>query len=135
VVAQKSEFEGCGMIGESQKLIMKKFAMFIGNYIIIPSNCKEALEHFQEFRQYTSERSKDFLQFAERHLSLNKSDPANNPSFKSCLLRVPYTFNSKCIEEGMEDAEVKMVQPWDSSQPLPEIDNTGALFCKCAKSY
>jgi Primase X len=39
------------------------------------------------------------------------------------LLRVPHTFNSKCIEEGIEDAELKIVQQWDSSQPLPEIDN------------
>jgi hypothetical protein len=39
------------------------------------------------------------------------------------LLRVPYTFNSKCIGEGIGDAEVKIVQSWDSSQILSEIDN------------
>jgi Primase X len=38
------------------------------------------------------------------------------------LLRVPYTFNSKCIEEGA-DAEIKIIQPCDSSIPLPNIDN------------
>lgn len=94
-----------------------------GYHIIIPVNCKEALEHNENFTQYTREPSKEFLQFVERCLSLNKADPANNPSFKYCLLRVPYTFNSKCIQEGIEDAEVKIAQLSDSSQPLPEIDN------------
>ncbi|MGB8935880.1 MAG: DNA primase noncatalytic subunit PriX, partial [Candidatus Nitrosopolaris sp.] len=41
---------------------------------------------------------------------------------KSCLLRVPYTFNSECVGEGI-DAEVKIIQQWDSSKPLPYIDN------------
>jgi hypothetical protein len=94
-----------------------------GYHIVTPVNCNGALEHFQEFSQYISEPSKKFLQFAEHFLSFNKADPANNPSFKSCLLKVPYTFNSKCINEGMEDSEVKIVQPWDSSQPLSQIDN------------
>ena len=71
-----------------------------GYHIIIPVNCKEALEHFQELSQCTRELSKEFLQFAERLLSLNTADPANNPSLKSCLLRVPHTFNSECINEG-----------------------------------
>jgi hypothetical protein len=31
---------------------------------------------------------------------------------------VPYTFNSRCVDEGI-DAEVK----WESSKPLPDIDN------------
>ena len=69
------------------------------------------------------EPSKAFLQFAERHLSLNKADPSNNPGMKSCLLRVPHTFNSKCIAEGKGDSEVKIIQKWDSTQQLPDIDN------------
>ena len=71
---------------------------------------------------YVTEPSKEFLQFAERFLSLKKADVANNPGFKSCLLRVPYTFNSECVSEGI-DAEVKIVQQWDNSKPLPNIDN------------
>jgi hypothetical protein len=62
------------------------------------------------------------LQFAERHLSLSKADATNNPGFKSCLLRVPHTFNSKCIDERI-DSEVKIVQQFNSSKPLPTIDN------------
>jgi hypothetical protein len=66
-----------------------------GYHVVIPVNCKEALEHFQEFAQYTSEPSKEFL---------------------------PFTFNSKCIGERV-DAEVKIIQRLDSSKPLPNIDN------------
>jgi hypothetical protein len=93
-----------------------------GYHIIIPVNAKEALENFTDFMEYTTQPSQEFLQFAEKFLSLNKADTANNPGFKSCLLRVPYTFNSECVDEGI-DAEVKIVQQWDSSKPLPEIDN------------
>jgi hypothetical protein len=93
-----------------------------GYHIIIPVNSKEALENFTDFTPYTTEPSKEFLQFAERFLSLNKADVANSPGFKSCLLRVPYTFNSKCVDEGIE-AEVKIIQQWDSSKRLPDIDH------------
>jgi hypothetical protein len=93
-----------------------------GHHIIIPVNAKEAIENFKDFEPYTNEPSQAFLQFAERCLSFNKSDPSNNPGFKSCLLRVPYTFNSRCIDEGF-DPEVKVVQQWDNSQSLPDIDN------------
>jgi hypothetical protein len=55
-----------------------------------PCKCPEALENFEEFTSYVNEPSKTFLQFAERHLSLNKADPSNNPGFKSCPLRVTY---------------------------------------------
>ncbi len=58
-----------------------------GYHIIIPVNAKEALENFTDFTPYTTEPSKEFLQFAERYLSLSKADTANNPGFKSCLLR------------------------------------------------
>ena len=93
-----------------------------GYHIIIPVNAKEALENFTDFMEYTTQPSREFLQFAEKFLSLNKADTANNPGFKSCLLRVPYTFNSECVNEGL-DAEVKIVQRWDNSKPLPDIDN------------
>ncbi|HET7283178.1 MAG TPA: hypothetical protein VFI70_00700 [Nitrososphaeraceae archaeon] len=53
-----------------------------GYHIIIPVKATEALEQFEDFKTYTNESSKEFLQFAERFLSLNKSDPANKASFK-----------------------------------------------------
>jgi hypothetical protein len=42
---------------------------------------------------------------------------SNTPTFKSCLLRVPYTFNSKCFDE-INDPEVKIIQEIDISKPL-----------------
>jgi hypothetical protein len=94
-----------------------------GYHIIISIRATEALEQFEDFESYANEPSKEFLQFAPRYLSLNKCDSSNNPAFKSCLLRVPYTFNSKCLEEQEISAEVKIIHQCDSSQRLPEIDN------------
>jgi Primase X len=60
--------------------------------------------------------SKAFLRFAEQYLSNNKSDPSHNPSFKSCMIRIPGSYNSKCILEGI-DSEVKIIQRWDGYRP------------------
>jgi hypothetical protein len=60
--------------------------------------------------------SKSFLKFAEQYLSNNKSDPSHNPSFKSCMIRIPSSFNSKCILEG-KDPEVRIIQRWDGCRP------------------
>ena len=92
-----------------------------GYHIIIPVKATEALEQFEDFKPYVNNPSEEFLQFTERYLSINKADDKNSPAFKSCLLRVPYTFNSNCIEEKV-DGEVKVTQHRDNSQ-LPEINN------------
>jgi hypothetical protein len=97
-----------------------------GYHIIIPVKATEALEHFEEFKGLTDRPSSEFLQFAKSFLSLNMADKANNPAFKSCLLRVPYTFNSKYIANG-KDPEVKMIQEFHKST-LPSIDNILAEF-------
>jgi hypothetical protein len=60
--------------------------------------------------------SKEFLRFAEQYLSNNKSDPSHNPSFKSCMIRIPGSFNSKCVLKG-EDPEVRIIQRWDGYRP------------------
>lgn len=60
--------------------------------------------------------SVSFLRFAERFLSGGKSDQNHNPSFKSCLVRVPYSYNSKCVFSGKE-AEVKILQRWNNHKP------------------
>jgi hypothetical protein len=76
----------------------------------------EEEEVFNEFDQ----PSKVFLKFAEQYLSNNKSDPSHNPSFKSCMIRIPGSFNSKCILEG-KDPEVRIIQRWDR-QLRPKIN-------------
>ena len=51
-----------------------------------------------------------------RYLSNGKCDKANNPSMRSCMLRVPDAFNFKCKAAGI-DAEVKIIQKWDGHRP------------------
>ncbi len=93
-----------------------------GYHIIIPVKAYEALEQFEDFKDLTEKPSSEFLQFAKTHLSSDKADKANNPTFRSCLLKVPYTFNSKCFDECI-NPEVKIIQEFDSSKPLSKIDN------------
>jgi hypothetical protein len=93
-----------------------------GYHIIIPVKATTALERFEDFKGLSERPSSEFLQFAKSFLSFDKADKANNPAFKSCLLRVPYTFNSKCITES-RNPEVKIIQQFDISKPPPKIDN------------
>jgi Primase X len=72
----------------------------------------EQEDTFSDFDQ----PSKTFLRFAERYLSANKSDPSHNPSFKSCMVRIPGSYNSKCIQE-YRDSEIKVVQRWNGHRP------------------
>lgn len=101
-----------------------------GYHIIIPVNAPEALEQFEDFQQYTRKPSKEFLQFAEKSVSLSKADTSNNPGFKSCLLRVPNSFNTKHLDKG-SGAEVKIVEPFqicDMNMKLPKINNLMTEF-------
>ncbi len=68
-----------------------------GYHIIIPVDAKESLEHFEEFETLSEKPSSEFLQFAKSYLSFNKADKANTPAFKSCLVRVPHTFNQNVL--------------------------------------
>jgi hypothetical protein len=65
---------------------------------------------FAEFDQ----PSQTFLKFAAQFLSDHKSDRNNNPAFKSCLLRIPGSINSKYIEQSKQ---VKIIQRWDGFRP------------------
>lgn len=78
---------------------------------------------FEDFPEFTSfdQPSNKFLKFSEKYISNNKSDPAHNISFRSCLLRIPGSYNSKCIERnnGIKDesTKVKIIQEWDGRRP------------------
>jgi hypothetical protein len=76
------------------------------------------LDEIKEFAALTidGDVNKQFLQFAERYLTGNKSDTGHHPAMKSCMLRVPGSLNSKCKEAGI-DAEVKIIQKWDGYRP------------------
>jgi hypothetical protein len=53
----------------------------------------------------------EFLQFSKSFLSYDKADKNNNPSLKSCLLRIPGSINSKY------NTEVKIIQKWNGIRP------------------
>jgi hypothetical protein len=82
-----------------------------GYHIIIPVYCPTELEHIQEFQEFDNP-SERFLRFAKDILSNNRADKSNNPSFRSCLLRIPNSFNSKCLAKGksLENSKVKIIQ-------------------------
>jgi hypothetical protein len=81
-----------------------------GYHIYQPIFCPIALENITEFQKFDNV-SVEFLRFAKNYLSNNKADKNNNPSFKSCLLRVPGSINSKY------NTEVKIVQKWNGIRP------------------
>jgi len=65
----------------------------------------------------SEELSKLFLQWSERYLSNSKCDPANHPSLKSCMIRVPGSINSKL---GKPNGIVSVVCEWNRFRPAVE---------------
>jgi hypothetical protein len=72
-------------------------------YIVLDTR---PLELITDLTKLSTGPSNEFLKFAEIVFTNNKKDPAHSPSFKSCLLRIPYTLNSKFIDNDNKDAEV-----------------------------
>ena len=89
-----------------------------GYHVILPIHCPVNLDNIKEFAPLTDDGdvNKKFLQFAKSYLSGGKCDNDHNPALKSCLLRIPYSLNCKCKEQGI-DAEVKILQKWDGFRP------------------
>ena len=89
-----------------------------GYHIILPVYCPIELEHIQEFQEFDNP-SERFLRFAKDFLSNNKADKANNPSFRACLLRIPNSFNAKCLAKGesYENSKVKIIHEWNGDRP------------------
>lgn len=59
--------------------------------------------------------SESFMQFAEDYFTGGKADPNHRPKYKTCLIRIPETFNSKCLNKGLskEESRVKILQKWN----------------------
>lgn len=87
-------------------------------YIVLDTR---PLELITDLIELSNEPSKEFLKFAEIIFSNKKADNRHNHSFNSYLLRIPYTFNSKCFTKG-KDAEVKIVKKFDTLA-IPKIDS------------
>jgi hypothetical protein len=77
-----------------------------GYHIYQPVDIPTALENITEFQDF-ERPSEQFLRFAKDYLSNNKADKQNNPSFKSCLLRIPGSINSKY------NKPVKIIKKWN----------------------
>jgi Primase X len=96
-----------------------------GYHIYIVLNTRP-LELIIELTELTDTPSEEFLRFAEFIFTNKKKDSCHNPSFKSCLLRIPYTLNSKCIDmttsNYIKDPEVKIIQEFNSLA-IPTINN------------
>jgi hypothetical protein len=72
------------------------------------------LEQIHIFSKF-EHASELFLRFAEQYLSNGKFDLSHNPSFRSCMIRIPGSYNSKCADK--EAAEIKIIQRWDGYRP------------------
>ena len=67
------------------------------------------LEQYKVFEGFKQSSTK-FLRFAEYYLTNGRSDPLHRPSFKSCMIRIPGSFNSKYSSICNE---VKIIKRWD----------------------
>jgi Primase X len=89
-----------------------------GYHIYIPIEARYILEQTKEFSKY-QEPSKQFLRFAERYLSNGKCDSAHNStvSLANCMLRIPGSHNSKCVQRNHATADsttqVRIIQDWN----------------------
>jgi len=63
--------------------------------------------------------AKKFLLFAERYLTNRKCDMGNHPSLRSCLIRIPYSYNKKCLLQGKskEQSQVIINSDWNGIRP------------------
>ena len=90
-----------------------------GYHIIQPVECPKilvdgvletvVLENIKEFKNY-DKPSQNLLRFIKNFLSNGKADKNNNPSFKSCLLRIPRSINSKNMQQ------VTIIQKWNGDR-------------------
>ena len=71
------------------------------------------LEEFTQFEEFEKPSLK-FLRFAERMLTAGQSDRSHYPSFKSSMIRIPGSYNSK---SSKTNSEVKIFQKWDGYRP------------------
>jgi len=78
------------------------------------------LEEYETFYEFAKHLDKDlttlFIQFAEEYFTNYAADRLHNPTVKSCLLRIPGSLNSKCIENE-NNRQITIIQKWDDKRP------------------
>ena len=87
-----------------------------GGYHIYQPLDSIILEKVSEFNEF-NDPSQKFLKFAEQYLSNSKADPQHHPTFRSCMIRIPGSFNSKRFTKDNEITQVKIIQRWDGFRP------------------
>jgi hypothetical protein len=62
--------------------------------------------------------SEVFLKFAKNYFTNGKADPLHRPKYGNSLIRIPDTYNSKCLNRGLakEESRVKIIQKWDGKR-------------------
>jgi hypothetical protein len=113
----KKKLDGC-----------KPTVLWTGNgyhvYIVLNTRPLELIRELAELSD--NNPSEEFLRFAEFTFTNKRKDSCHNPSFKSSLLRIPYTLNSKCIDPTtgnyIKDPKVKIIQEFNSLT-IPNINN------------
>lgn len=84
------------------------------------------LEEYSEFNKICKMPSTEFLRFAEKFLSNHKADPFHNQSFKSSMIRIPYSYNSKLLNINDDnsiivnmnkDSQVVIIHKWNGIRP------------------
>jgi non-catalytic primase subunit PriX-like protein len=86
-----------------------------GYHIYQPVDIPTALENITEFQEF-DRPSELLLRFAKYYFSNNKADKHNNPSFRSCLVRIPGSYRSKY------DIKVKIVKKWNGIRAPITVD-------------
>jgi hypothetical protein len=63
--------------------------------------------------------SEVFLTFVKEYFTNGKADVQHRPKYKTCLIRIPNTINSKCLAKGLgiEESKVKVIQRWNGYRP------------------
>lgn len=62
--------------------------------------------------------SEVFLKYAEIFFTNGKADPLHKPKYKTSLIRIPGTYNSKLLNRGLNEeiSSVKVIQKWDGTR-------------------
>jgi hypothetical protein len=62
--------------------------------------------------------SEVFLKYAEIFFTNGKADPLHKPKYKTCLIRIPGTYNSKLLNKGIDKKEsiVKVLERWNGNR-------------------
>lgn len=71
---------------------------------------------FDKFDDIAPNLNTAWMRFTAMTLSNGKHDPDNTQSTRNCMLRIPGSYNGKCIING-RDPEVKVIQQWDNKRP------------------